>query len=393
MHVVTGLLGRSAAALRLPSLLATSLAAGVTGALGLRLARMAGQPAPAVTGLLAGLLYAAAPQTTYYAQDARPYGLVTLLAAAASYLLVVAVTDGRRRCWAGYAAAIALTGLASLFALLLLAAHGVTLLLGGRARLRPWLAASAAAVAAVSPLIVLGYRQDGALAWVTRPGVGTLAALVSDFSGSRQAILLVIGTAAAGAAAGLTAGDRAGGLTAGDRAAGLAAGDRAGGLAAGDRAGGLAAGDRAGGLTAGRRAAGRPRGDAGPRPAVTVVTLALPWLVLPPLILLAVSLVKPVYVERYVVFGQPALALLSAAGLVWLARLVAGSRAGRGSRRWPGRRRWRSSPCSRPCSPGRSRPRGSPRPGPTTCARCRPSSPRTSGRATRSSTSRPRCGW
>jgi len=41
------------------------------------------------------------------------------------------------------------------------------------------------------------------------------------------------------------------------------------------------------------------------------------------LILLVVSAVKPVYVERYVVFCQPALALLCAAGLAWLARLIA----------------------------------------------------------------------
>jgi len=48
-----------------------------------------------------------------------------------------------------------------------------------------------------------------------------------------------------------------------------------------------------------------------------------------PLILLAVSLVKPVYVERYVVFCQPALALVCAAGLAWLTRCLAGSPAGR----------------------------------------------------------------
>jgi mannosyltransferase len=276
MHVVVRVLGTSEVALRLPSLLATSLAAGVLAALGRRLAQLTELPAPSATGLLAGLLYVAAPQTTYYAQDARPYGLVSLFAVAASYLLVVAIGDGRRRWWAAYAAAIALTGMASLFALLLVAAHGVTLLLAReQARLRPWLAAAAAAAAALSPLIVLGYRQDGTLGWVSRPGVGTLAALVSDFSGSRQLITLVIGTAVCGVAGGLTT------------------------------------------VTSGRR------------PEVTVVTLALPWLLLPPSVLLAVSLVKPVYVERYVVFGQPALALLSAAGLAWLAGRMAGSRAGR----------------------------------------------------------------
>jgi len=100
MHLVIGLLGSSAAALRLPSLLATSLAAGLTAVLGRRLARMSSLPVPALTGMLAGLLYVAAPQTTWYAQDARPYGLVTLFAVAASYLLVVAIGDGRRRWWA-----------------------------------------------------------------------------------------------------------------------------------------------------------------------------------------------------------------------------------------------------------------------------------------------------
>ena len=60
-----------------------------------------------------------------------------------------------------------------------------------------------------------------------------------------------------------------------------------------------------------------------------MTTVALPWLVLPPVILLAVSVIKPVYVERYVVFCQPALALLCAAGLAWLARWIAGASVGR----------------------------------------------------------------
>jgi mannosyltransferase len=172
--------------------------------------------------------------------------------------------------------------------LLLVAAHGVTLLLDrGRSHLRPWRAAVAAAVAVLSPLIFLGYREDQALGWVTRPGVGTLAALVSDFAGSRQLITLVIATAVCGVVSG---------------------------------------------RAAGRRPAGGP-GPNGPEaargPGVTVVTVALPWLVLPPFTLLAVSVVRPVYVERYVVFGQPALALLSAAGVAWLAGLAAASQVGR----------------------------------------------------------------
>jgi mannosyltransferase len=282
MHVVVGLLGTSEAALRLPSLVATCLAAGLLGLLGRHLARASGLPAPAATGLLAGLLLVAAPQTTYYAQDARPYGLVTLFAVAATYLLIVAVERGGARWWAAYAVAVALTGVASLFALLILAAHGVTLLLTqarGQAspaprapHLLPWLAAAVAAVVVVSPLIVLGYGQDKTLSWVVRPGLGQLSLLVTLFAGSHVLIPVVLALALCGVAAGM--------------------------------------------------GAARLR-------QVTVVTVALPWLLLPPFILLAVSVIKPVYVERYVVFCQPALALLCAAGVAWLGGLVAASPAGR----------------------------------------------------------------
>ncbi len=284
MHVVISVLGTSAVALRLPSLIATSLAAGALAALGRRLARASKLPAPSVIGLLAGLLYVAAPQTTYYAQDARPYGLVSLFAVVATYLLLVAMQRGGERGWSGarwwaaYAVAIVLTGVASLFALLILAAHGVTLLWArsrarDRARLLPWLASAAVAAVVLSPLIVLGYGQDRTLGWVVRPDSGTVRVMVTLFAGSTALIPLVAALAVCGIASGL--------------------------------------------------------GTAARRLEVTAVTVALPWLVLPPLILLAASLIKPVYVERYVVFCQPALALLCAAGLAWIARLVAASAAGR----------------------------------------------------------------
>ena len=285
MHVVVATAGTSEAALRLPSLLATGLAAGITAALGRRLGRMTGLPAPGLTGLLAGLLYAATPQTTFYAQDARPYGLVTACATAATYLLIVALADGRKRWWAGYGAAIVLTGMASLFALLLVAAHAVTLLVTSRppptspspsmppslGRMRPFLAAAGIAAAVLSPLIFLGYQQDRALGWVSAPGLRALGSLFEHAAGSRQLIPLVAVLATCGVVASL-----------------------------------------------------RP----GRRRELSVATVALPWLILPPLVLLGISLIRPVYVERYVIFGQPALALLCAAGLTWLASLIAGSPPG-----------------------------------------------------------------
>ena len=299
MHVVVGLLGISAAAIRLPSLLAMSLAAGFTAALGRRLATISGRLAPAVTGLLAGLLFAAAPMTTYYSQDARPYGLVVLFAVISTYLLSRASADGRWRWWAGYGAAIALAGLFNLFALLLVVAHGVTLALartqagsGSRAsqsapggppmaagtastaarppaaepRTSRWLAAVAAAVVVLAPMIYLGYRQGHTLGWVKRPAAHAVVRMVTDFAGSRQLIPLVVITALGGAVAGWRSGHPG-------------------------------------------------------QPALAVI--ALPWLVFPPLILISVSQLHPAYVERYVILCIPALALLCAAGLAGLSRLAA----------------------------------------------------------------------
>src|SRR5690349_24023344 len=164
MHVITGMIGTSATALRLPSLCAMVVAAGFTAAI----ARRAAGPAPGgqLTGLLAGLLFATAPYMTYYAQMARSYALETMFATIATYLLIRAWPDGRWRWWLGYGAAVALTGLLNIFGLLILAAHGVTLLLTP-ARGRPaagrligrlpwrWLAVSAAAVAVLSPVVAV----------------------------------------------------------------------------------------------------------------------------------------------------------------------------------------------------------------------------------------------
>lgn len=293
MHFVVSLLGTSAVALRLPSLLGMVITAGFTAALGRRLARAAELPAPALTGLVAGLLFAGAPQTTYYAQDARPYGPVVMFAVIATYLLVRAAADRRWRWWTAYGAAIAMTGLFNLFALLLVAAHGVTLLLArGQARshrpaegdpvpqpadqpqaaLSRWLVVVAAAVAVLAPMIYFGYQQGHTLGWVSRPGLRTVARLVAAFAGSKHLIPLVAAIALCGVLAGWMS---------------------------------------------------RRPGE------LTLAGVTLPWLVLPPLILISVSQVYPAYVERYVAFCVPALALLCAAGLAWLVRLAAATPVGK----------------------------------------------------------------
>ena len=305
MHVIAAAAGTSAVALRFPSLLAMVIATAFTAAIGRRAATLALAPdagresrldIPALTGLLSGMVFATAPYMTYYAQMARSYAIVTMFATIATYLLIRAYPDGRWRWWAAYAVAVALTGLFNLFGLLILAAHGVTLLLTdargaavdgrvapgrriGRIPLR-WLAASAAAVIVLGPLLDVAHREQKQIAWVTRPDFRTIEKLVSDFAGSRALVLPFALLALAGLAAACLADNW------------------------------------------------RPLNPA---------AIALPWLVVPPFLLIGGSFIKPVYVERYVEFCLPALAILVGAGLVGLVRLVrlaAGQRLSQSGLTW-----------------------------------------------------------
>ena len=294
MHVIATVIGTSATALRLPSLCAMVIATGFTAAAGRRAAALARPPGPAdqagrgldvpaVTGLLSGLLFATAPYMTYYAQMARSYAIETMFAVIATYLLLRAWPDGRWRWWLAYAAAVALTGLFNIFGLLILAAHGVTLLLAstsgqagagrrvGRVPLR-WLAAAAAAVLVLGPLLGLASRQQEQIAWLTRPNLNALQRLLTSLAGSRPLIVPF----ALLALAGLLAAWRADGW--------------------------------------------RPLNPA---------AIALPWLVVPPFVLIAASFVKPVYYVRYIEFCLPALAILAGAGLTGLIRLAAVTPLGR----------------------------------------------------------------
>ena len=310
LHTVAAVAGTSATALRFPSLCAMAVAAGFTAAAARRAAALARPPAdrtgggldvPALTGLLSGLLFATAPYMTYYAQMARSYAIETMFAAIATYLLLRAWPDGRWRWWLGYAAAVALTGLFNIFGLLILAAHAVTLLIspawgraarrdGGAARagaavreevaagrrigpvpLR-WLAAAVAAVAVLSPLVAVAGHQQQQISWLARPNLRAIDRLVTTTAGAKDLILPFTLLALAGLVTAVLA-------------------------------------DR-----------WRPLNPA---------AVALPWLVVPPFLLIAASFVKPVYYVRYVEFCLPGLAIVAGAGLTGLVRLAARTPLGR----------------------------------------------------------------
>jgi mannosyltransferase len=311
--VVVRLGGSSDFITRLPSALAMAAAAAGVAAIGRRLVSPQ-------AGLFAGLIFAALPEISWYGQDTRSFAMVTALATTASYLLVrVLGAGGSRRGWlSAYGLALTCLGLVNIFGLTLIPAHGLTVALSlrrakgrrpdglrpdgsGPDGLRPdgsgpddsrpgglrpdgsgpggsratrtlasgWLATASLAAAVASPLFVLAWQQRAAEKWLKTPGRGTLADL-RDLVGPPalvSVILLIIGCGILLSAAG-----------------------------------------RRGRIRAGWPAA--------------LAALCLPWLLLPPAVLLAGSLIQPVYTLRYVLFIVPALALLAGAALAVLGRVA-----------------------------------------------------------------------
>jgi len=265
-------------ATRLPSALAMAVAAAGVAATGRRLVSPR-------AGLFAGLIFAALPEVSWYGQDARSYAMVTALATTASYLLVrVLGAAGSRRGWlAAYGLALTGLGLVNIFGLVLIPAHGLTVALAARrpgdrpagdrrpgARLLAgWLAVAGVAVALVSPLCWLVWRQRAPENWLKTPGIHTLAVLpdLVGPAGLAGVVLLIIACGIASSAAGGRARIRADWPTA-------------------------------------------------------LPALCLPWLLLPPAILLTGSLIQPVYTLRYVLFVLPAVALLAGAALAAFGRVA-----------------------------------------------------------------------
>jgi mannosyltransferase len=277
--------GPSELVLRLPSALAMSGAAAAVAAIGRRLV------SPGV-GLASGLLFAALPVVSRYGQEGRSYAIVMLVAVIASYMLVRVLqaepggTEGssgwrewqRRRWLMAYSGSLALLGIVNIFGLLLIGGHAVTVMLqyrrhsGDHAVRRlmvGWVIAVAAGVIVASPLLVFGWMEHAQIAWiaVNSPQLSTLLQLTGSFFVT-VAIVVVIGVAFV--------------------------------------VGAEASKDW-------RRAHWSRR----------LAELSLPWLVVPPLALLAASLISPVYTSRYILICVPPIALLGGTAIAALGRIGA----------------------------------------------------------------------
>ena len=280
---------------RIPSVISMVVAVALTATLGRRLT------GSGWAGLFSGLIMALTPTITYYAQTARSYALVLAFVVAATLVLLHALAaeadgaPGRRvaRWWLGYGALVLVAGYLNELALLMLAAHLVTVLLAryGRTVLRHWAVAGITAAVLVAPLAVISSREAKAVNWIPRPGPGDARVLFHDYFGATTWIAVLLFLCAVAAVLPP--------------------------------------------LSAWRSGSGPARfaGAWWTQGGVSLPSVAAPLVVLPAFLLVLESeIARPLYVDRYVLYGEAAAALLAGAGLYrigkWLAAASAGARSG-----------------------------------------------------------------
>jgi mannosyltransferase len=291
-------LGSSPVVLRIPSVIAMAVAAVLMVIIGRRLT------GSGWAGLFAGLIMALTPSISFYAQTARSYAMVLACVLGSTLALMYAMeaeAAGRasRRRWLAYAGLVALGGYLNEMSLLVLAAHAVTVLLAryGQRVVERWLWAAGGGAALVAPLVLLSIKEHAALGWVSPPGLTDLRVLAQDYLGAETV------------AAGLLA-----------ICAVVALLPPAG--------------------TWRWLPGGAKQRGAGTRPpwwrsgGVSLPSVAAPLLVLPAAILVIESiLLRPLYVDRYVLYGEAGAALLAGAGLHRIGRW-AGDASGRRALVW-----------------------------------------------------------
>ncbi|HLQ52911.1 MAG TPA: glycosyltransferase family 39 protein [Streptosporangiaceae bacterium] len=282
-------LGSSPTFMRIPSVISMTAAAAMVAITGRRLT------GSGWAGLFAGLIMAVTPTISFYAQTARSYALVFACVLGSTLALLHAMkaeapggTGGRVvRRWLVYAALVTLGGYLHELSLLVLAAHAITVLLaryGLRAAVH-WAATAAAGALLVTPLVVISHREDRVIGWIPRPGPTALRILFQDYFGATKVVAVVLLGCAVAAVLPPRGRWRL-------------------------RPGGAAA-----------ETGAKPEPAWWSRGGISLPSVAAPLLVVPAAVLLLESLVaRPLYVDRYVLYGEAGAALLAGAGVYRIGR-------------------------------------------------------------------------
>ena len=238
------------------------------------------------TGMTAAALLSVHSFHIQWSQEARGYSLLTLLLVVAAYFLVRALeskTEGLGY-WIAFTVTAALSFYAHIFAVFVLLAFALSILFPGphRVKARTVVIVTILFEHLIAPmaLFVLLQRTASQLAWLHRPSFADISEFLMLLTSEGGILLLVIYLLLAGLAFVRPAG--------------------AGGSEGGSE--GVSEKDKWG------------------------LRLLLLWLLLPPLITLAASPIRPLFSPRYMLLCVPALILLAARGVTLLYNLPAAMR-------------------------------------------------------------------
>lgn len=162
MKLWTGAFGESELATRSLSALAVGLAAA-------GLVVLVSSIGDLRLGIVAGIIFAVLPRTTYMGLESRSFALSAAVAVWATMALLIAA---RRRSWPWwilYAVTVIAGTFLFLYSVLLLAAHALVLLLRFRTRgvLVHWAVAAVVAVLACLPVLIVSVRQKEQISWLS----------------------------------------------------------------------------------------------------------------------------------------------------------------------------------------------------------------------------------
>jgi mannosyltransferase len=287
LHPWLAIFGVSELSVRLPSTIAVGVATAGVVVLARRLA------GPKVA-LASGLVFAVLPRVTWMGIEGRSYATT---AAVAVWLTVLFVSLLRRPSWpkyVGYAVLGAFAGSLNIFLVLLLGAHGLTLLLDRRLRFRrafwTWLVAAVVALAGAVPVLLTAVSQAAQIgpSRLSLPGYARSVLVNQWFLGDTPTIYL------------------------------------SGGGSLGDGPGSTLWKYSSVLLAAGcwliiAYGVFRRTPDEQSTEVPGLRALLLSWLILPTAILVGYALVAtPLYNPRYLTYGAPAVAILLGFGLVKL---------------------------------------------------------------------------
>lgn len=226
--------------------------------------------------LIAAALFTFNAFSVRYSQEARSYSLFVLLATAASGLLVWWLAEPSRRGLRAYIGTAVLAVYSHFYALLLVAAHWLTLRLTRPPQTSIEASASQLrrawwriAILVLPVLTFVAKTGAGPIRWIQRPGLRSLAEFFEHLCGSDRWPLAVLYAAACAVAI----------------------------------------------ASAGSRVLKRD-----PSRDIWRLQFLLVWFWFPILLTLAVSFARPVFLPRYMVFCLPPLVILAAAGLERLRR-------------------------------------------------------------------------